>query len=48
MVLVLTARNALLVVLLGWLLRELWRVGSPRVVEREAGLPAVALLAHSA
>lgn len=48
MVLVLTARNALLVVLLGWLLRELWRVGSPRGVESETGLPAVALAAHSA
>ncbi|MWV32108.1 glycosyltransferase 87 family protein [Rathayibacter iranicus] len=48
MVLVLTARNALLVVLLGWLVRELWRAGSPRALEREASLPAVALAAHSA
>ncbi|QHC55958.1 uncharacterized protein DUF2029 [Rathayibacter tanaceti] len=39
MVLLLTARNVVLVVLLGWLVRELWRVGSPRALDT-AGLPA--------
>jgi hypothetical protein len=43
MVLVLTARNVVLVVLLGWLVRELWRVGSPRALGRAADLPAPAL-----
>ncbi|MBF4463398.1 MULTISPECIES: glycosyltransferase 87 family protein [unclassified Rathayibacter] len=39
MVLVLTVRNVLLVVLLGWLVRELWRVGSTRPFEGSLELP---------
>ncbi|PPH73369.1 hypothetical protein C5C90_12070 [Rathayibacter sp. AY1D4] len=43
MVLVLTVRNILLVVLLGWLLRELWRMGTARVVAPGATTSASSL-----